>query len=159
MSFEQLDLFELLEEDKLTPRHWALYRLIYHNSIVEHRKTTQREICDKIEGYEWIESNNTSDHCSAIWTDVKDNNESPMHDKLIITKDYEYWIGSERETREFIKGLWKALSPRLKRYWSYLKKIGLDGQGKLLSNAGNVIVNVNERRVEVGQDTARRKFI
>ena len=35
---------EQKEEPKseLTPRQWALYRLIKHNSLVEHRKTTQK---------------------------------------------------------------------------------------------------------------------
>ena len=127
------------KEKKLTPRQWELYRLIYRNSIELHRKTTQREICDLIPEYQWSESENTSDHCSTIWNDVCANNLSLEHDKLIITEKYEYWIGSEKETTEFIEGLWKKLSPRLIRYWFYLKKTKHDGQGKLLSNQGEVI--------------------
>ena len=137
---EQLDVLETTTP--LTPRQWALWRLIMHNSLVEHRKTTQKEICEKLAdyGYKWVETNGENhDHCAMIWKDVKDNNESVEHDKIIISKNFEYWIGSERETREFIKGLWKALSPRLKRYWNYLKKFGLDGQGKLFSKEGNPI--------------------
>lgn len=134
---EQLDLFQT--SSTLTPRQWELWRLIYHNSIVEHRKTSQREICDKIDGFIWNNSESAHDHCSAIWTDIKANNESEEHDKIIISKNFEYWIGSERETKEFIAGLWKALSPRLKRYWRYLGKLKVDGQGKLISNQGNPI--------------------
>ena len=44
---EQLDIFQVSEkqeekESLLTPRQWALWRLVEHNSLVEHRKTSQR---------------------------------------------------------------------------------------------------------------------
>ena len=144
---EQLDLFEAAktEDEKfpqktsLTPRQWQLYRLIYHNSFVEERLTTQREIYENIEGYEWNEDIKSHDHCSAIWKDVKDNNMSFEHDHIIISKNFQYWIGSEEENKEFLKNLWKAVSPRLTRYWNYAKKLKLDGQGKLLDKNLNVI--------------------
>lgn len=130
------------KKSELTPRQWALYRLIYHNSKVEHRKTTQREIYEKLidYGYEWTESNNTSDHCSSIWTDVAKNNLSLEHDAIIITKNYKYWIGSIEETKSFLRKLWKDLSPRMRRYWFYVQKVGLDGQGKLFDKNLNPIV-------------------
>lgn len=124
---------------ELTPRQWELWRLIEHNSLVEHRKTTQKEICEKIDGYEWSNEPYVHDHCSKIWRDIKANNESLEHDKVIISKNFEYWMGSQRETEEFLNTLWKSLVPRLKRYWRYLYKAKLDGQGKLISNQGNVI--------------------
>ena len=152
---EQLDLFyaaataeeekneseRLPQETSLTPRQWALYRLIKHNSLVEHRKTTQKEIYEALKeyGYEWNESNNTSDHCSAIWADVTENNLSMEHDKIIITEKYTYWIGSKDETKKFLQKLWRDLSPRLQRYWFYTKKVGYDGRGKLFDKNGNPI--------------------
>lgn len=145
--FEQLDMFattneqdlqdifdEKTKESHLTPRQWETYRLIKHNSLVEHRKTTQKEICERVEGYDWNDKENVHDHCPAIWKDIKDNNESLEHDKIIISKNFEYWIGSDRETKQFLKDLWKALSPRLQRYWKFVSKVGMDGQGKILSN-------------------------
>lgn len=144
---KQLDLFtnveitkieneeeRLPQESELTPRQWALYNLIKHNSLVEHRKTTQREIYEKLGqefGYEWTESNNTSDNCTPIWGDVVANNLSYEHDKLIITRNYKYWIGSKEENEAFLRKLWKDIAPRLHRYWQYVKKIGSDGQGKI----------------------------
>ena len=150
---QQLDLFELmneLDEEKetsLTPRQWALYRLIEHNSTIEHRKTTQKEIFDKLKdyGYKWNESENTSDHCTAIWDDVTKNNLSFEHEKLIITYKYEYWIGSKRETKIFLQKLWNDLSPRLKRYWDYVRKVGYDGQGRLYDKYLNPIDCENEK--------------
>lgn len=137
---EQLDLFTTTtNESKLTPKQWELYRLIYHNSMFEHRKTTQKEICDTISGYEWDNSETCHDHCSSIWKDITENNLSFEHDKIIISKNFEYWIGSESETQEFIDGLWKQLQPRLMRYWLYKQKVAQNGQGKLLSNQLNPI--------------------
>ena len=153
---EQLDLFSssaevtkenerLPQETELTPRQWALYQLIYHNSFIEHRKTTQREIYEKLKdyGYEWTESNNTSDHCSAIWSDVAKNNLSLEHEAIIITKNYIYWIGSKKETQAFLRKLWKDLSPRLHRYWFFVGKVGMDGQGKLYDKNMNPIYDEN----------------
>lgn len=147
---EQLDLFDLTlgqqeeqkeerlpQESKLTPRQWNTYNLIKFNSLVLHRKTTQREIYEKVSGYEWDSDEKTHDHCPAIWTDIKDNNESLEHDKIIIFKNFEYWIGSERETQRFLRDLWKALAPRLHRYWAFVNKTKMDGIGKLLDKNGN----------------------
>lgn len=147
---EQMDLFvaaaaaeEQKEEQKseLTPRQWALYRLIKYNSLVEHRKTTQREICDKLSdyGYKWDDDEKSHDHCTAVWKDIKDNNESYEHDKVIISKNFEYWIGNEEETKEFIDKLWSDLCPRLVRYWNYKTKVARNGQGQLFSTKMNPI--------------------
>lgn len=124
---------------KLTPREWAVYRLIYHNSCVEHRKTTQREICDKIEGFEWNDDITAHDHCPAIWTDIKNNNESFEHEKIIISHNFEYWIGNEEETKVFLDKLWNDLCPRLTRYWKYCNKAKKNSQGKLFDKNGNAI--------------------
>lgn len=146
--FDQLDLFattndnyeeeqaekQIVRKSELTPRQWALYRLIYTNSLVLQRKTTQKEICDSIRGYEWNDSETAHDHCPAIWTDITANNLSFSHDKIIISKQFEYWIGNEEETKEFIDDLWNQLAPRLMRYWFYKAKIKRNGLGKLLSN-------------------------
>ena len=142
---EQLDLFIESEKEetksKLSPRQWALYRLIKHNSLVEQRKTTQKEICDQLKdfGYEWNEDEKCHDHCSAIWKDIKDNNESYEHDKIIISNNFEYWIGNEEETQEFLDKLWKDLCPRLVRYWNYKQKVARNGQGQLFSTKLNPI--------------------
>ena len=146
---EQLSLFDnttqeeekveerLPQESSLTPRQWELYRLIKHNSLVEHRKTTQREIYEKVRGYEWNDDIKAHDKCPAIWKDIKDNNESLEHDKIIISDRFVYWIGSEEETQRFLRDLWKALAPRLHRYWAFVNKTKMDGQGKLLDKNGN----------------------
>lgn len=166
--FEQMDLFfasvsnetpsdnDLQEmHDKknrqkhLTPRQWELLNFIKYNSLKECRKTTQHEIYLNVDGYEWNDDPKCHDHCPAIWNDIKDINLSYETDKLIISKDFSYWIGNEQETKEYIDKLWNDLEPRLMRYWAYLKKIERNGQGQLLS-----------RKLEpIGDTSKAREFI
>lgn len=120
------------KETLMTPRQWALLNLIKNNSFMG-KKTTQKEICDQGIGYEWNNDEKCHDHCVAIWTDIKDINLSYQTDKVIISKNFEYWIGDESETKSFIDKLWNDLEPRLMRYWAYLKKVERNGQGQLLS--------------------------
>ena len=142
---------ELEKVSNLTPRQWALYRLIYENSINRQRKTTQREIYEALKnyGYEWNDSESTHDHCSAIWTDITANNLSFSHEKIIISKNFEYWIGDKEETQKFIDELWGQLAPRLMRYWFYKEKVKGNGQGKLLSN----------QLMPIDDDSKAREFV
>ena len=129
----------LEQESHLTPRQWALWRLVKHNSLVELRKTSQREIYECVSGYEWNDDEKCHDHCTAIWNDIVANNLSMEHQKIIITKNFEYWIGNEQETKDFINGLWEQLAPRLYRYWAYTNKVKWNGQGRLIDKNGNPI--------------------
>lgn len=128
-----------LSKEELKNRRKELYELIKHNSLIENRKTTQEEICEKIDGYNYVESNSTNDHCTAIWNDINKINNDSSIDVVIITKRYKYWIGSKEETKEFLRKLWKDLSPRLKRYWFFVKKIGFDAQGSLFDEKLNPV--------------------
>lgn len=154
---EQLNLFiASIEEEQprqeqkssLSPRAWALWRLVEHNSLVEHRKTTQREIYEKVSGYEWNSDEKCHDHCPVIWKDITDNNLSYEHEKIIISNNFEYWIGNEEETKEFLDDLWQQLAPRLYRYWFYKSKVERDGTYKLL-----------DKNLNPTQDTKVREFI
>ena len=149
----QLDLFEvsvqeeprkITEEDMqkahdkaytqrlLTPEEWELYRLIKYNSEVLDRRTSQKEIADKL-GLKWNDDPKAHDHCTKVWTLIKNLNESNEIEKVIISFNFEYWLGNEQETKVYMDKLWNDLEPRLTRYWKYLKKIKKNGQGKLLS--------------------------
>lgn len=136
------------QKTKLSVRQWNLYNLIKHNSLVEHRKTTQREIYECVLGYEWNSDEKCHDHCPAIWQDITENNLSYEHDKIIISDKFTYWIGNSKETQEFIDNLWSQLAPRLMRYWFYKSKVARDGQGKLFDKNLNPV-----------EDTKAREFI
>ena len=134
------------QEKPLSPKDWELYRLVYHNSIVEGRKTTQREICDKISEFKWNDDPFAHDKCSAISGSVHRNNLSGEHEKIIIYVDNECWIGNQEETQEFLDKLWSDLFPRLNRFWKYTKKLKENGQGKLISCQGEPIDESSQAR-------------
>lgn len=127
---------------------WRLYDLIKYNSVVENRKTTQKEICDKLNelGFVWNDEITTHDHCPKVWTVVNQINNSWEVDKVIISKNFEYWLGNEEETQNFLDSLWQQLSPRLCRYWNFKQKLSRNGQGKLISNQGEVITDTSKAR-------------
>lgn len=135
------------EGTKLIPRQWALYRLIRHYSLELRKKITQREICDMLpEHYKWNDDIKTHDHCVMIWRDITNLNLSYEIDKIVISDNYEYWLGDQEQTKEFINGLWDDLFPRLSRYWAYKRKVSRNGQGKLLSNQLEVIDDESQAR-------------
>lgn len=164
---EQLDLFAssspLDERDlqakfdkehkqrKTLSRQWALFNLIRYNSFELKRKTTQKEICEKLGeyGYEWNSDEKCHDHCTMVWNDIKDINLSYENDKVIISKNFEYWIGNEEETKAFLDNLWNDLCPRLIRYWNYSRKVSRNGQGQLFST----------RLDPIDENSKARKFI
>lgn len=117
----------------LEPIEWELYRLIKYNSEVLDRKTTQKEICEKL-GLKYNDRITAHDKCPKIWTMISHLNLSGEIEKIIITHEFNYWLGNEQETKVYLDKLWGDLEPRLVRYWAYLRKIKKNGQGKLLSN-------------------------
>lgn len=166
--FEQLDLFlqTVKEEEEtkpitekelqkihdkkykqrlLTSEEWALYRLIKYNSEVLDRRTTQKEICEKL-GLTYNDDPKAHDHCPKVWTMIKNLNESNEIEKVIISFEFNYWLGGKEETQVFLDKLWTDLAPRLRRYWLYLQKINKDGQGKLLSAQLNPIDEDSQAR-------------
>lgn len=153
---EQLNLFDFQIEtikvepkSRLTPRQWALYRLIKENTEAG-RKTTQREIYEKVEGYSWNEKSAANhDHCPMIWNDIMGEeglNFSPEIQKTIVYKNYEAWVGNKEEVQEFIDQCWRLISPKLKRYWNLVNRIKNDGQGQIFSCQGDLIKEDSEAR-------------
>ena len=152
--FEQLDLFDTTvkvdeeylqkKHDKkykqrlLTPEEWELYRLIKENSEVYGRRTSQKEIAERL-GLKWNDDPKCHDHCPKVWSLIEHLNLSYEIEKVIISHNFEYWLGNEAETKVYLDKLWSDLEPRLKRYWIYLNKTKRDGQGKLLSTQLNPI--------------------
>lgn len=116
----------------LTPQEWELYRLIKYNSEILDRRTSQKEIADKL-GLKWNDDPSCHDHCPKVWTLIKNLNESDEIEKVIISFNFTYWLGGKEETKVFLDKLWSDLAPRLTRYWKYLKKTRNNGQGKLIS--------------------------
>ena len=138
-----------MEKKKLTPRQWALYRLVKANTDAG-RKTTQAEICESIEGYHYVETGH--DRCRTVWEDINGVNGlnfSPEVEKTIISDDFSYWIGNEEECQDYLNKLWNGIAPRLRRYRDLLERVSKDGQGKLIGCDGGAI----------GEGSNARRFI
>lgn len=115
----------------LEPEEWQLYRIIKENSLMG-KKTTQKEICNLM-GYKYNDDPKAHDPCPKLWTMITHLNLSGEIEKIIITHEFTYWIGNAEETKVFLDKLWQDIEPRLFRYWTYLRKIKRNGQGKLIS--------------------------
>lgn len=119
------------QQKKLTPEEWECYRIIRENSLLG-KKTTQKELCNRL-GLKYNDDIKAHDPCPKIWTMISHINLSFEVEKIIITHEFEYWLGGELETQVFMDKLWQDIMPRLTRYWTFLKKLKRNGQGKLLS--------------------------
>lgn len=138
-------------ENLLNERQQLLYELIEHNSLIEHRTTDQIEICEKLPRfYCYNDRPNSSDKCPLIWDDINALNLSPEVEKIIITEKYVYHIGSETETKDFIRKYWNnKIAPALKRYWNFRKKCDLDGTGKLIDE--EFVEAFNKYNIKLGE--------
>ena len=128
---------KITEKREPTTEEKELYALIVHNSLEEHRHTTQAEICEKIPSFVLSKDPFAHDKCVRIWTAIKNINECSSNEFIIIYKDFEAWIGNEEETEAYLIDLWNALSPRMSRYWNLKRKASRHGQGKAFGEDGN----------------------
>lgn len=119
----------------MTERQKALLELIQLNSN-NNLKTSKREICDKLGhlGYRWNANPRVHDSCADIWNDVAEINLDMSVDKVIISKQGYYWIGTYSDTKEFLQRCMNDLLPRWQRYWAICRKIKYNGQVDLFSN-------------------------
>ena len=130
----------------LSERQIALKTLIHINSLVENRKTTQKEIVDKVSGYEWNDNPKVHDHCSQIWHDINAINMNVVKAKtkgFIIIKNFEYWIGSEEETKKYRDTLMERMKPLLARYWLLSKYIEENGKYDLFEETFKELFKVD----------------
>ena len=135
-----------MEQFELTPRQCALYRLITENTE-QGKKTSQKEIYEQIEGYEWNETSH--DHCPQIWADINGARGINWHyriTKTIVTDNNEYWVASEDEVEEYLDKLWASLKGRLFRFWAIKQKAKQNGQMELLDREGKVIEEGSKAR-------------
>ena len=129
---------EIIDKKEPTLEEKELYSLIVHNSLEEHRHTTQAEICERIPSFVLSKDPFAHDKCVRIWTAIKNINYASSFEYIIIYKDFEAWVGDKDETDRFIASLWwGAISPRMSRYWNLKRKASRHGQGKAFDENGD----------------------
>ena len=134
----------------MTSRQWRLYN--YLKKCAEEnsdRFITQEEICEVLnEDYSLNHKAMNKMCCSYIQSDVLYINSSLEVDKIILFKHQTYKIAKDYDeaidflNKKFLKKIKKLGS----RYTAIKKKIYQDGQGKILSNRGEVIDGKSKAR-------------
>ena len=128
---------KITDKKEPTLEEKELYNLIVHNSLEEHRHTTQQEICEKIPSFVLSKDPFAHDKCVRIWTAIKNLNEASSTELIIIYKNFEAWIGNGDEMEERRLELWNVITRRLHRYWNIVRKIKRNEQGKAFDEDGN----------------------
>ena len=128
---------KITDKKEPTLEEKELYNLIVHNSLEEHRHTTQQEICEKIPSFVLSKDPFAHDKCVRIWTAIKNLNEASSTEYIIIYKNFEAWIGNGDEMEERRLELWNVITRRLHRYWNIVRKIKRNEQGKAFDEDGN----------------------
>lgn len=130
---------------KMTKTHWAIYNALKEGAM------TQKELCSRVNsilGEKALRFNERAtnckndergDHCKPLLKYVREINESPEVDRIIITKKYVYKLGDEVECINYHRYLQEKAFKMYKRASAIWMKIKKNGQGKLVSNQGKEI--------------------
>lgn len=131
----------------MTARQYRLYELlkayyeVYPNVWID-----QTTLCCQIEGYNLnLKPIGTTDRCPAIGQDVKAINADVTIDKLIVTKKYCFKIATREEAEAEIESHRRRLISQAEQIAHFNRKIGRDGQFKLLNELLNELKPNNEQ--------------
>lgn len=131
----------------LTSRQYFLYKYLKACFTYNPDKwVTQKEICSIISEYNYtVCPQGTTDCCTAIGQDVKAINADVTIDKLIVTKKYKFKIATRREAEEEIESHKRRLITQAVQIAHFNRKIGRNGQFKLLNELLNELKPNNEQ--------------
>lgn len=118
----------------MTTRQWQLYNLLLTEP---NRWFTQKEICEKVQGYNYVERNN--DRCPMIRDDKLAINATNEVDKIIVMDRYCFKIATYEEYLQERHKHIRRLKNQVKEIENIDYKYRLNGQGKLISNRGEPI--------------------
>ena len=142
-----------MENKKLTPRQWATYNLIKNASSRGESATIEQIIANYPEsaykdGYRRSERA-SHDPCKSVWHDIVALNASSEIEKIIIIDNFTYRLATEEEAEAYYQTLKDKALRAFNRAYNIRRKIRKDGQGKLISCQGAIIV----------QDSTARRFV
>lgn len=130
------------EETKLTPRQWALFRLL--ESQPDHW-FTQKEICDAIPLYSYKDEITVHDHCPAIGKDKIEINANPRVDKIITMQDCCFKIATLEEYKKERATHIARLKSQKAQIEAMDYKFERHGQGKIFNNILEELKESNEQ--------------
>ena len=132
-----------MEETRLTPRQWWLYRLIRENAkygkrlsveeIVEEQNLEQKQGRLTFTDLYTFAENDIYKNCPALYEDKDIINESDEIDKIVCVKNREFYLGNEQENIEYHNKLMKKVCDYSHKAKIIRDKISQDGQCKLFT--------------------------
>ena len=126
--------------NKITPKQWKLYRLLESEPT---KWFTQKEICDAISDYKYIDD--PRNHCAEIGKDRIVLNASPITDKIITTYKHKFKIATLDEYVIERAAHIRRLKCQAEQIRNMDAKFLRDGQGKLFNNILNELTDENEQ--------------
>ena len=132
-----------MENSKLSPRCWFLYRLVKSYSEQGKRISVEEIVSEQNllakqgeltfnDLYQFAE-NDIYKNCPAIYEDKDIINESEEIDKILCCKNREFYIGSESENIEYHNKLMKKVCDYSHKAKLIREKISQNGQCKLFT--------------------------
>ena len=129
-----------MDNRELTPRQWALYRLLMSNP---NHWFTKKEICENITDYPFYE--NQTNQCPHIAEDKIAINGNMRVDKLIVIKHNCFKIATKEEYQRERASHIKRLKTQAQQIQDMDAKYQQDGYAKLFNNLLNELTDDNEQ--------------
>lgn len=126
------------EVKNLTPRQWDLYNLL-KDRFEDGVYISKKMICEALPQHYQIKEKETRT-CRIIEDDVREINDCPIIQKIIVSNSKGYKIGNQAEVTEYLNKRFRRDYKSLKLNWALANKVALDGQMRLaFANERDVI--------------------
>lgn len=125
------------EVKNLTPRQWDLYNLL-KDRFEDGVYISKAQICEALpQHYQMKQSTRL---CRDIEHDIREINDCPIIQKIIVSNSKGYKIGNQAEVTEYLNKRFRRDYKSLKLNWALANKVALDGQMRLaFANERDVI--------------------
>ena len=145
------DIEPIPEKNPLTPTQWALHRFYERHIGVDLSHKQMLEELDEYYGY----TKETAEHPKRQFNDLSCLREL-NHDKKVLKRHgriqkvivRNHFATSEKEAVDFLLEDKDRILRELKTMWIQVKKLSLDGQGRMFANGGRQFIEAIVKGVE-----------
>lgn len=117
------------EIKNLNPRQWDLYNFL-KKQYADGVYISKAQICEALpEHYQMKEKETRT--CRILEDDVREINDCPTIQKIIVSNSKGYKIGNQAEVTEYLNKRFRRDYKSLKLNWALANKVALDGQMRL----------------------------
>lgn len=101
--------------------------IVYRCEVLGFKSTNQKVLCWLCH-LPWQEHAKHGDHCRMLWDVIRDINEDPDFEKIIIAREYEYRVATKEEVMEYCDKLYQRAVKILQRRGTILANAKLNDQ-------------------------------